>query len=207
MANNIDKMINELEEYSKVLTSGKDGSISSILMPKIITIIKKISTLVNLNLEYDTNHINDILKTEYMKPASFYIDSKIKDVKDYQNKIITDQDLLSEYKNVEKNMYFNGVCSPKREYNRVTNKIELHIYLKNSTKILEAQKLGIRTMIKNELQISIPDMIISNIDNIQNNTMKIMSSNMETNKSQSNGKQFTYSIKGRENLYPNNEIN
>lgn len=209
MPNNIDTMIIELENYSRLLLSEESGSINRELMPRIIAIIENISGLVKLNLEYDINYIKEIIRYEYAKPASFYINSQINEVKDYKRNVITEEELLSEYRNVDRNMYFNGVCSPKREYNRVTNRIELHIYLQNSTKILEAKRTGIRSTIKHELQEKIPDMIITNINSIQNHTMQIVASNLEkeAKRSQGNNKQFTLHIKGRENLYPNNELN
>jgi hypothetical protein len=206
MANNIGSMIVELEQYSNTLLSDDDGSINSVLLPKIVDTIARISKIIDLSLEYNLLEIKNIIKYEYAKPASFYIANQIKDAKDYQENKITEDELLSESKNVKRNMYFNGVCAPNREYNRVTNNIEIHIYLKNVESILRMQKMGIRTTIKHELQREIPDMIIENIDSIQNKTMQIVASNLEANKAQGFNQQYAYHIPGRSFMAPNSNI-
>lgn len=204
MSNNIGTMIKELEDYSKHLLSDDEGGIINTMLPKIVKIISDISKIINIPLHYDVLELKKIVKDEFGKPSTFYIDSQIKDAKKYQNNVITDHELMSESTGESKNAYFTGVCAPNRDKNRIINEIEIHVYHKNKPSFNNEMKN--RTAVKRHLEANIPNIIIDNIGHIQNKTMQIVSSNLEANKSQGMNSQYTYHIPGRSFMAPTNNV-
>lgn len=204
MSNDIGTMIKELEDYSKHLLSDDEGGISNTMLPKIVKIISDISKLISIPLHYDVLELKKIVKDEFGKPSTFYINSQIKDAEKYQNNLITDHELISESNGANKNAYFNGVCAPNRDKNRIINEIEFHLYRGN--KLYFNNEMKTRTTIKHQLEATIPNIIIENIGDIQNKTMQIVSSNLENNKAQGMGTQYTYHIPGRSFMAPINNV-